>query len=365
MMKMLGKSGRCMSAVIVSAVLTVLCGGLLSLPAAAQEKRPAANPEQEIAKKGKTPPYPRKNISPHYEVDAAWPQKPKDFEWAAMPGVAVDAQDQVWVFTRSVPPIQVYSAEGRLVRAWGADSIGSAHHIKIDREGNIWLADIGLHVVRKYSPYGDILLTIGTPGEPGNDKTHLDKPTDMAIAANGDVFVSDGYGNNRVVHFDAGGRFVKAWGQLGNGPQDFSLPHAIAMDSAGRLYVADRNNARVQIYSQAGELLDSWSDVIIPWGFWVTAKDEIWVCGASPMPWREDPAYPGAPLSCPPKDQLLVRFDVHGRARQLWTVPKGRDGEEQPGEVNWLHAMALDSRGNIYVGDIIGKRAQKLVRVED
>ncbi|MFM7833191.1 MAG: hypothetical protein ACKPJD_15480, partial [Planctomycetaceae bacterium] len=107
MMKMQGKSGRCMSAVIVSAVLTVLCGGLLSLPAAAQEKRPAANPEQEIAKKGKTPPYPRKNISPHYEVDAAWPQKPKDFEWAAMPGVAVDAQDQVWVFTRSVPPIQV------------------------------------------------------------------------------------------------------------------------------------------------------------------------------------------------------------------------------------------------------------------
>jgi len=157
-----------------------------------------------------------------------------------MPGVAVDAQDQVWVFTRFVPPIPVYSAEGRLVHAWGADSIGSAHHIKIDREGNIWLADIGLHVVRKYSPYGDILLTIGTPGEPGNDKTHLDNPTDMAIAANGDVFVSDGYGNTRVVIFDAGGRFVRAWGQLGNGQQDFSLLYATAMDSAGRLYVADK-----------------------------------------------------------------------------------------------------------------------------
>jgi hypothetical protein len=93
----------------------------------------------------------------------------------------------------------------------------------------------------------------------------------------------------------------------------------------------------------------------------MTAKDELWVCGCSPMPWRQDPAYPGAPLSCPPKDQLVVRFNTAGRALQVWTIPKGEDGKEQPGDVNWLHAVAEDSHGNLYLGDIIGKRAQKFV----
>ncbi len=341
----------------------VVVGALLaSHQSTAAEKKPAENPEKQISAKGKTPDYPRENLSPSYEVDPAWPQKPKGYEWAAMPGIAVDKQDQVWIFTRSQPPIQVYTTAGKLVRAWGSDTIETAHHIKIDRDGNVWVADIGLHIVRKLTPLGEILLTIGTPGEPGEDETHLDKPTDMAISPTGDVFVSDGYGNNRVVHFDPTGRFVRAWGSLGTGPEQFSLPHAIAMDSAGRLYVADRNNVRVQVYSQQGKLLDSWSNVIVPWGFWVSDKDDIWVCGGSPMPWVEDAKYPGAPLNCPPKDQLLIRFDTNGRARQLWTIPKGDDGNEQPGDVNWIHALALDSHGNIYVGDIIGERAQKFVR---
>ena len=312
--------------------------------------------------KGNSPDYPQTVLGPVYSVDPAWPEKPEDFEWFAMPGIAVDDKDQIWTFTRSTPPIQVYTAEGKLVRAWGSKTIRTAHHLKIDHEGNVWVADIGLHIVRKFNPWGEVLLTIGTPGEPGNDRTHLDKPTDMAISPGGDVFVADGYGNNRIVHFNAAGQFVKAWGSLGNGPDQFSLPHAVAMDSTGRLYVADRNNTRIQVYSQAGKLLDSWGDLIIPWGFWMTADDQLWVCGCSPMPWLEHPDYPGAPLSCPPKDQILLRFDTGGRVRQLWTLPKGEDGQEQPGDVNWLHAMALDSRGNIYVGDIIGKRAQKLVR---
>ncbi|WP_345320537.1 peptidyl-alpha-hydroxyglycine alpha-amidating lyase family protein [Novipirellula rosea] len=311
--------------------------------------------------KGKSPDYPRVNLAPWYRVDPAWPQKPSEFEWQAVPAVAVDAEDQVYVFTRSTPPIQVYTKEGKFVRSWGDDSIATAHHLKIDGDGNIWVADIGLHIIRKFSPTGEVLQTIGTPGVSGEDQTHLDKPTDMAIAANGDVFVSDGYGNNRIVHFDATGKFVKAWGSLGTGPEQFSLPHAIAIDSTGRLYIADRNNARVMIYDQQGVLLDSWDNVIVPWGFHVTADDAIWVCGASPMPWINDPDYPGAPVSCPPKDQVLMKFNPHGKLLQLWTIPKGQDGKEQAGDVNWLHGMAIDSEGDIYVGDIIGKRAQKFV----
>lgn len=311
--------------------------------------------------KSSTPRYPRINTSMWYEVDPHWPQKPADFEWKAMPGVAVDRKDQVWAFTRSTPPVQVYSSDGRLVRAWGQDTIKTAHHIKIDRDENIWIADIGNHVVRKFNPAGQVLMTLGTVGEPGADESHLNQPTDMAIAANGDVFVSDGYGNNRVVQFNARGKFVRQWGSLGTGPNQFSLPHAIAIDSAGRLYVADRNNVRVQVFDQRGKLLDSWRNLIVPWGFWVTPNDEIWVCGASPMTWRDDPAYPGAPLSCPPKDQILMRFNTQGKLLQLWTIPKGVDKHEQPGDVNWIHAMAVDSSGNIYVADIIGQRVQKFI----
>lgn len=308
------------------------------------------------------PPYPRINLAPWYEVDPSWPKKPAEWEWGAVPGIAVDRHDNIYVFTRAQPPVQVYRPDGTLVRAWGEDTIGNAHHLKIDHDGNVWAADIGLHVVRKFSPEGDILLTLGTAGVKGDDETHLNKPTDMAVTPAGDVFVSDGYGNNRVVHFDRHGKFVKQWGRMGVGPEEFSLPHAIAVDSQGRLYVADRNNVRIQIYNQAGQLLDSWANVVVPWGFCMTARDELWVCGSSPMPWLEDPQYPGAPLSCPPKDQLVICFNTAGRPLQLWTIPKGADGQEQPGDVNWIHAVAVDSQGNLYVGDIIGKRAQKLVR---
>lgn len=121
----------------------------------------------------KAPDYPRVNLAPWYEVDPKWPQKPPQVEWAAMPGIAVDREDRVWIFTRAKPPIQVYDADGRFIRAWGSATIGSAHHIEIDHEGNVWLADIGLHVVRKFSPGGEVLLTLGTPGEAGEDRSGL------------------------------------------------------------------------------------------------------------------------------------------------------------------------------------------------
>ncbi len=314
------------------------------------------------SKKDDRPSYPRVDLAPWYEVDPSWPQRPAHCKWADVPGIAVDTKDQVWVFTRTNPPVQVYTASGKFVRAWGEDIVGRAHHIKIDHGGNVWVSDIGLHIVRKCTPEGKVLLTLGTPGEKGEDAKHLNLPTDMAVAPNGDIFVSDGYGNARVVQFDKNGKFIKAWGSLGTGAQNFSIPHAIEIDSKGRLYVADRNNVRVQVYDQRGKLLDSWRDVIVPWGFWLSAKDEIWVCGSSPMQWRIDLKYPTAPLGCPPKDQVLTKFNTDGKLLQLWTAPKGEDGQERPGELNWVHCLALDSKGNIYAGDIIGKRAQKFVR---
>lgn len=332
------------------AVLAGIASGLL-LPFASLQ---GGEPQEKSAQ----PEYPHVTLATWYKVDASWPKRPAGVEWGHVPGIAVDSHDRVWVYTRATPPVQVYEADGRFVRSWGQDVIKTAHHIKFDGEGNVWLADIGTHVVRQFTPEGKLLKTLGTPGEAGDDDTHMNQPTDMAIAPSGEVFVADGYGNSRVVHFDARGRFKKAWGKRGTGPGEFSIPHAIALDSRGRIYVADRNNVRIQVFDQKGNFLTEWRDLIVPWGFWMTKADELWVCGSSPMPWRPtDEA-----LGCPPKDQVFMKFNTDGKLLQLWTVPKAADGHEQPGECNWVHALAFDSQGNFYAGDIIGKRAQKFVR---
>jgi DNA-binding beta-propeller fold protein YncE len=305
-------------------------------------------------------PYPRIDAAISYEVDPSWPKRPPGVEWGHVPGVAVDRQDNVWVFTRAKPPVQVYKAtDGTFVRSFGEQEIGKAHHLKIDQDGNVWVTDIARHLVMQFSPGGQLLRQLGTPDEAGDDETHFNMPTDVAIAPSGDVFVADGYGNNRVVHYDSAGKFVKAWGTLGVKPGQFSLPHAIALDSRGRLYVADRNNVRIQVFDTGGKLLDVWSNVITPWGFCLMPNDDLWVCGSSPMTWV---AGVKEPLGCPPKDQLFARFTPAGKLVQMWTVPKGTDGNEKPGELNWVHGMAVDSQGNIYAGDIIGQRIQKFVR---
>lgn len=302
--------------------------------------------------------YPHINLAVSYKVDPTWPQRPAEVKWGNMPGVAVDRHDNVWLFTRAEPPVQVYDTSGKLLRTWGTDLAGSAHFIRIDGEGNIWLADVGKHVVMQLTPEGKLLKTLGTPGQPGCDQTHLNRPTDMAITPAGDVFVTDGYGNHRVVHFDKNGKYVKEWGKMGVGPGEFSLPHSIVMDSKGHLYVADRSNVRVQVFDQSGKFLQEWRNLLVPWGLWITKDDEIWACGSSPMTWQSKDMY----LGMPPKDQVFMRFDTSGKLLQLWTVPRGADDKEQPGELNWLHAIAVDSKGNIYAGDIKGRRAQKFVR---
>ncbi|HEU5319654.1 MAG TPA: peptidyl-alpha-hydroxyglycine alpha-amidating lyase family protein [Methylomirabilota bacterium] len=304
---------------------------------------------------------PRVDVAVGYAVDPHWPQRPGDVVWEAMPGTAVDLQGHVWTFNRGSVPVQVYTTDGTLVRTWGKGEFKNPHNIRIDREGHVWASDTLLHTVRKFTRDGRLLLTLGTAGQAGADAAHFDQPTDMAITPAGDVFVADGYGNNRIVHFDAGGRFVKAWGRPGTAPGEFSLPHAIALDSRGRLYVADRNNVRVQVFEQSGKFLAQWTDLITPWGIWITPQDEIYVCGSSPMQWRETTR---PFLGVPPRDQIVMKLDPTGRVRELWTFPKGQDGKETPGELNWVHGIAVDAMRSLYLGDINGKRAQRFIRIE-
>ena len=332
-------------------VPALTCG----LAASAQNVQPATAGADAIA-------YPRVNLATSFEVDPNWPKRPPDIAWGAVPGISVDRHDNVWIFTRTNPTVQVYAPDGRYLFGWRDDRPGAASHfIRIDREDNVWMADVGLHVVRKVSRDGKPLLTLGTEGEPGEDARHFFKPTDIAFAPNGDIFVSDGYGNARVVHFDRRGKFIKAWGQLGTKPGEFSNPHSIGCDSKGRLYVADRNNVRVQVFDQKGRVLDVWQNVLVPWGIWITPKDEIWVCGSSPMTWSPGEKVSASTLGTPPKDQLFMEFNRAGRVLLHWTVPKGEDDHEKPGELNWVHSIALDSKGNVYLGDIKGKKVQKFL----
>jgi hypothetical protein len=214
--------------------------------------------------------------------------------------------------------------------------------------------------VRKFTPEGQPLLTMGVSGTPGDDAGHFNRPTDVVVTPSGDVFVSDGYGNNRIVHYDRNGRFVKTFGKLGTGPGELSVPHSIDVDSRGRLYVADRNNVRVQVFEQSGKFVAEWRGVMVPWTIWITPKDEIYVCGSSPMLWGETPD--SAMLGLPPKDQIVVKFDPEGRVRGMWVFPRGVNGQEKPGDLNVVHGFAVDADGSLYLGDITGRRAQRFVR---
>lgn len=296
-----------------------------------------------------------------YDVDPSWPKRPehvKPFGWVS--GLAIDAHNNVWLFNKGPDPIQVYTTSGEFVRTWGQDQFKEPHQLRIDHEGNVWLADFGLHVVRKYSPDGKMLAELGTIDQPGEDTTHFNRPTDMAITPAGDVFITDGYGNRRVVHYDKTGKFVKAWGKLGTDPGNFVLPHAIVVDAKGTLYVADRNSGRIELFDQSGKLLDQWSNLIMPWGLSINAQGDLWVCGSSPHWWVRDGKAPEF------KDQIFVRFSPEGRAEQVWSIPlfdRTKAKETPKGSAIGVHCIAEDRAGNLFVGDIYSEQAQKFVPV--
>ena len=187
------------------------------------------------------------------------------------PAVAVDPQDRVWVFTRAKPEVQIYSAAGEFLRALRPD-VGRAHAVRFDPQGNPWLVDVGDHVVMQLSPEGKLLRTLGARGQPGDDATHFNQPTDVAVTPAGEIFVSDGYENSRVVHFDRNGKFVKAVGQAGG--------------SAGRVQPAARDCDRFpradstwptattsasRCSTQSGNSSTSGDNLLVPWGLWITA----------------------------------------------------------------------------------------------
>jgi len=271
----------------------------------------------------------------HYRVVENWARFPPGVtRWGSATGVDVDRHDNVYVLHRNEKmPIMVFDRNGKFLRSWGQNMFKTTHFLRVDRSGNVWVTDRGDMQAFEFSPQGKLLMTLGRKGVTGgNDsKDAFNGMADVAIEANGDILIADGEGpNTRVARFTSRGKFVQWWGGKGTGPGQFNVPHSIALDSSGRIYVADRSNNRIQIFDPAGRFLTQWTNFGTPWGLFIKA-DRIYV--------------------------------VDGTANNCLLIASIKDGRilEKIEGLNNATAVTVDSRGAIYVGEVNGKNVKKLV----
>jgi len=239
---------------------------------------------------------PTNNAPDPYLRVANWAKMPMGRFWGASAGVDIDPDGKsVWAIDRcgqnscadsKVDPILKFDANGKLVKAFGGGMFVFPHGIGLDKDGNVWVTDgqakagMGFQVI-KFSPDGQVLMRLGKPGVAGSGPDTFNMPSDVLVAPNGNIFVADGHGgmsNNRIVKFDKAGKYLKEWGVKGTAPGQFDIPHALAMDSQGRLFVGNRNNNRIDIFDQEGKFLVSWPQFSRPSGIFIDARDTIYVC---------------------------------------------------------------------------------------
>jgi sugar lactone lactonase YvrE len=297
---------------VVSATLILASGSASAQPAPAA----AAPPVPSVAYPGDY------NVSARSDADKALPNPyarnethfkiPKGLVLGSVSGIDVTKDGKsIWVTQRcggqdycigsDADPVWRFDASGKIVKTFGKGMVVYPHGLYVDRDDNVWIVDVRTNTheqgnqsakrlpgakpngaqVLKFSPEGKLLLTLGVPGEYGTDERHLSQPSAVVTAPNGDIFVGDGHdsapSNNRIMKFDKTGKFIKAWGKSGSGPEDLNCPHALAMDSQGRLFVADRGNDRIQVYDQDGKLLASWKQFGRPSGLYIDKNDVLYV----------------------------------------------------------------------------------------
>jgi DNA-binding beta-propeller fold protein YncE len=295
-----------------------------------------------------------------YEADDHWAKLPAGWSWMEVAGVATDTQDRVYVFSRGEHPVTIFNRDGSFVASWGEGLFTRPHGITIGPDDAVWCADDRDHTVRKFTPDGRLLLTLGTSGRPSDTgvsgmdyRTILRAgppfhyPTNLAIAPGGELYVTDGYGNARVHKFTPDGRLLLSWGEPGNGPGQFHLPHGIAIDRQGIVYVADRENSRVQLFTPDGEYLSAWTDVARPCQTFIDRGGNIYVAelGFHAGMWSGTTA----PTPDAPGGRLSI-FDRGGELRARW------GGGRNPcaaGDFFAPHGICVDSHGDIYVGEVV------------
>jgi DNA-binding beta-propeller fold protein YncE len=275
-----------------------------------------------------------------------WPQVPEGVEIVEAPGVAVNSADRVYVLTRNPEhPILVFEADGTFVISFGAGIFTNrAHGISIGPDDCVYCADDGTHTVTKFTPDGQLLMTLGTPGEPAPrwSGAPFNRPTHATPSpTTGDLFITDGYGNARVHRYTAQGEHVLSWGESGSDTGQFIIPHDVVVDDRDRVYVADRECNRIQVFEPDGTFLTEFSDVHRPDGITLGPDGHLWVAELGPA--------------------VSVISDAPGVGRRLSVLTLsgellGRYGDpmagEGPGQFTAPHGIAVDSAGAVYVSEV-------------
>ncbi len=302
---------------------------------------------------------------PNPYTEDGWARLPGGRHWGATGAVDVDRNGNVWVFERcggascigkdDVAPVVELDASGKFIKAFGAGLFVVPHGLFVDREGNVWVTDSQGkdgkgQVVVKFSADGKVLMTLGKPGVAGTTDDTFNQPSDVAIAPNGDIFVADGHGgdsNARIVKFSKDGKFIKTWGKKGGAPGEFDVPHGLAFDSQGRLFVADRSNGRIQIFDQDGKFLAEWKQFGRPSGIFIDANDVLYVA-----------------------DHTSTAKNNPGIKRGI-RVGSARDGSvkafipglgAEPDTQSVGEGVAADAAGNVYMAETGGMNVRKFLR---
>ena len=287
------------------------------------------------------------------------PQAAPDLDYVAVPNtlslpegttmgapasVAFDSKGHLFVLNRGPQPLMEFDENQKFIR-WFGEPLTRSHGFRLDKDGNFWVTDVGAHIVEKLDPSGKVLLTLGTKGQPGewNEATqsrHLNEPNDLAIARNGDIFVVQGHtpgkGDPRVLKFDKNGSFIKSWGGEGTEPGKFNVAHGIALDAKGQLWVADRENQRIQIFDQDGAFIKELKYAGLPCSLQIGGQNIYMVNGFAGQ---------------------LLKLDLNGNV--LAAVGKPGKGLGEFGEA---HFIAVSPKGEIYIADTVNSKLHKFVK---
>jgi len=299
-----------------------------------------------------------RGMAPQFRLVPDWERLPEGYRHGDVVGVAVDSMDRVFVLTRREARCLVYEPDGAFLRSFGEDVFTERiHALTIDAHDFIYTVDDGDHTVRKFSPDGALLMTLGTPGVSsatgydGKTSTSItrpgppfNRPTKAAIGPNGDIFVSDGYGNARIHRFSADGELIASWGEPGSGPGQFNVPHGLWL-ADDRVFVADRENDRLQIFRLDGTLLEIWDHVQRPTDIYVDRDGLVYI---SSLWWPAGSADLGGPRRKYDLPGGVFVLDLAGNVLLHWCSAD----RCAPGAFVAPHCITADSQGAIYVGEV-------------